>query len=289
VNIPVHIARETKLARNIVTCLLLYLSICLLPEGDAQALVDADLKKITFEQKLNQKVSRGLHFLDEDGHDVKLGDYFGKRPVILVLGYYGCPMLCTLVFNGMVEGLQDLKAGIGDEFEVVHVSIDPHETPALAAAKKKTYLRRYGRAGAATGWHFLTGDKASIQQLANEVGFHYAYDEKSRQYAHPSGLIILTPEGKISHYLFGVNYSGEEINSAIKVASAGRVGSPVEQVLLLCFHYSPMTGKYATAVMIAVRIGAAATVLLLARWIIVAIRKDGIKRGRNALSTAKTG
>jgi protein SCO1 len=270
-------------------CVFLYLFICFLPKGDAQGLLDADLKKITFEQKLNQQVSHDLHFLDEDGHKVKLGGYFGKRPVILVLGYYGCPMLCTLVFNGMVEGLQELKGGIGDEFEVVHISIDPHETPALAAAKKKTYLRRYGRAGAEKGWHFLTGDEASIQQLANEVGFHYAYDEKSKQYAHPSGLIILTPEGKVSHYLFGVNYSGEEINSALKVASAGRVGSPVEQLLLLCFHYSPMTGKYATAVMIAVRISAAATVLLLARWIIVAIRKDGIKRGRDTLSTAKTG
>jgi protein SCO1/2 len=282
-----HFSEGLKCAYAWGICLLLF--VCLVLPGRAEVVTDETLKKITFEQKLNQQVSRDLQFRDEQGQSVKLGNYFGNRPVILVLGYYGCPMLCTLVLNGTVEGLQDLKGNAGEQFEVVNVSIDPHETPALASAKKKTYLKRYGRAGAESGWHFLTGDEASIRQLADEVGYRYAYDEKSRQYAHPSGLVILTPKAKVSHYMLGVTFPGEEINSALKVAAADKVGSPVQQLLMLCFHYTPITGKYGLLVMTVVRICGLITLLLLGRLIFLTIRKDGAKTRREVEAPVKTG
>src|SRR5690348_3646919 len=166
----------------------------------AQSLTAAQLSNIRFDQKLGSQVSLDLAFRDETGKTVTLAEYFGKKPVILVLGYYQCPMLCTLTFNGMVEGLNDMKWSIGDEFNVVNVSINPRETPELAAAKRKNYLKQYGRPSAAAGWHFLTGDEPQIRKLADEVGFQYAYDPSVHQYAHPSGLTILTPDGKVSKY-----------------------------------------------------------------------------------------
>lgn len=229
------------------------LILLLLATISAGALTDDTLKQVTFEQKPGARVSLDLPFRDEQGTTVQLGDYFGKKPVILVLGYYNCPMLCTAVLNGMVVGLQDMDLQMGRDFEVVNVSIDPLETPALASAKKESYLARYGRADAAKGWHFLTGDEPNIRKLAGEAGFHYVYDPSIRQYAHPSGLVILTPDGKVSHYLFGVVFSGKDLKRDLADAAAAKVGSPIEQLFLLCFHYSPLTGKYSGMVMLAVR------------------------------------
>jgi len=226
-----------------------------------RALSDADLSRVQFEQKLNNQVSLDLSFRDEAGKTVRLGDYFGRKPIILVLGYYGCPMLCTLVANGLVESLEDLKWSIGREFDVVHVSIDPKESPDVAAAKKRTCLKRYGRPGAGEGWNFLTGDETSIRQLTRQVGFEYAYDPPSHQYAHASGLIILTPQGKVSHYLFGVTYAPADIYQALAEASASKVGSPVQRLLLLCFHYNPVTGKYSATILDIIRLLGAGTVL----------------------------
>ena len=222
---------------------LILLAVGVQSPGHAQALSDAALARISFEQKLNAQVSLDLPFRDESGQAVRLGDYFGRKPVILVLGYYQCPMLCTLVANGMIESLEDVKWSIGHEFDVVHVSIDPRETPELAAAKKRNYLKRYGRSGAAQGWHFLTGQDAAIKRLADEVGFQYAYDAPSHQYAHASGLIILTPQGKVARYLFGVTYSPADLFQALAVASANKVGSPVQRLILLCFHYNPIRSR----------------------------------------------
>jgi protein SCO1/2 len=219
----------------------------------AQSLPDGALRKIAFDQKPGATVSLDLPFRDENGRSVRLGNYFDKKPVILVLGYYGCPMLCTLVLNGLVNGLQDIKPEIYRDYIVVNVSIDPHETPALAAAKKDSYMTRFGRPEAAAGWHFLTGDEAAIRRLAAEVGFNYAYDASSRQYAHPSGLVILSPAGKISQYLTGVVFSDADLTRALSDAAAAKVGSPVEQIFLLCFRYSPLTGKYSGLIMTAVR------------------------------------
>ncbi|MGH7971104.1 MAG: SCO family protein, partial [Limisphaerales bacterium] len=171
-----------------------------------QPLPAETLSQIRFDQRINAQVPLDLAFRDDMGRRVALSQYFDRKPVVLVLGYYQCPMLCTLVLNGLVAALEDVKWTAGTEFEVVDVSINPLETPPLAAAKKSTYLRSYGRAGAAAGWHFLTGDASSIKQLADMVGFHYAYDPVSKQYAHPSGVIVLTPKGKVSQYVFGVTY-----------------------------------------------------------------------------------
>ena len=219
----------------------------------AHSLSDDTLKKIAFDQKLGQPVSLDLPFRDEQGKPVRLGDFFGGRPVILVLGYYRCPMLCTLVLNGMISGLQDVKLQMGRDYEVVNVSIDPRETPALAAAKKHSYVTRFGQPNAAAGWHFLTGKDPAIRKLASEVGFIYAYDSASLQYAHPSGLVILTPSGKISHYLSGVVFSSPDLTSALTDASNAKVGSPIEQLYLLCFHYSPFSGKYSKLILTVVR------------------------------------
>jgi protein SCO1/2 len=226
------------------------------------SLTDAQLLQIKFDQKLNSQVSPNLIFRDSTGKQIQFGDYFGKRPIVLVLGYYGCPMLCTLVLNGAISTFQDLKWSIGENFDVIFVSIDPNETPKLAADKLKTYLRSYGR-GKPGGWHFLTGDKNAIQKIADEVGYHFAYDPRIKEFAHPSGLIILTPDGKVSRYLFGVSYSAAELNSALRDASAEKTGSPVEQFVLLCFHYSPLTGKYGNLIMIAVRVSGIAMMVAL--------------------------
>jgi protein SCO1/2 len=237
------------------------------------SLSDDQLLQVTFDQKLNQQVALDLQFRDEDGRAVRLGDYFGRRPVILTLGYFGCPMLCTLVLNGAVESLQDLKGSIGEEFEMIYVSIDPNETPELAAAKKQTYLKRYGRDGADAGWHFLTGKEPAIRQLADEVGFHYAYDASAKQFAHPSGLIILTPDGKVSRYFFGITFSPNELNAALHEANSGKISSPIERLLLLCFHYNPLKGKYGNLVMLCLRVAGGATVLGVVAMVVVAGRR----------------
>ena len=245
---------------------------------NAQALTDEQLSNIRFDQKLNSRISLDLPFHDESGKTVMLGNYFGEKPVVLVLGYYRCPMLCTLTFNGMVESMEDMKWTIGDQFNVVHVSIDPKETPALALAKKSTYLKRYGRPNAGTGWHFLTGDELQIKKLCDEVGFHYAYDPAVKQYAHPSGLVILTPDGKVSKYFFGVSFSSPELYAALQDASTHKVGSPIERLVLLCFHYSPIHGKYGVLIMTMLRVFGAATLGLMAWGFIVMVRREKQRR-----------
>lgn len=240
----------------------------------AQPLTDSTLSKIIFEQRLNQELSLNLEFRDEENRPVKLKQYFNKKPVILVLGYYECPMLCTLEINGLVEALQDMKWSIGKEFDLLCVSISPAESPALAASKKRTYLRRYARDGAAGGWHFLTGRDPEIRQLAEEVGFHYAYDPVFKQYAHPSGFVVVTPEGKVARYFFGVSHTPGEIYRALSEASANRIGSPIQQLFFLCFHYNPIKGKYGATIMLITRVCGAATVLGLVWLVAGMVRRE---------------
>lgn len=257
---------------------------CSLPiHSSGQALSDTNLADIRFEQKLGAALSPNLPFRDENGKAVTLGAYLGQKPVVLVLGYYECPMLCTLVLNGLVAGMSELKASVGTDYEVVDVSINPLETPALAAAKKQSYLKQYGRPGAASGWHFLTGDQRSIKRLADEVGFRYAYDAPSKQYAHPSGLVILTPQGKVAHYLFGVTYAPRELSDALHDAAGERVGSPIAQVLLLCFHYNPLTGKYSSSVIAGLRVLAVATMGGIF-WLLLSLVRRGGAQPRPACS-----
>src|SRR5438105_262039 len=183
-------------------------------------------------------------FRDEHGRMVELGSFLKGRPVILALAYYECPNLCTLVLNGILQTAQDLRFNAGKDYEIVVVSFDAREQPALAAAKKETYVERYGRPGTADGWHFLTGDKKSIAQLADAVGYRFAYDKATRQFAHPSTMILLTPEGTIARYFPGIEYPARDVRLALIEASQNHIGSLADRVFLLCFHYNPQTGRY---------------------------------------------
>jgi len=256
--------------------LCLTMAALLLPAAPVAAgLSQDDLKKITYDQHIGQPISPSLTFQDSNGQRVALGDLFNSKPTLLVLGYYHCPMLCTLINDGMIEALQELRFNVGRDFNIINLSIDSHETPTVAAAKKKEYLRRYGRPGAAQSWHFLTGNEQSIAQLANEAGFRYKLDPVSNEYAHPSGFIILTPEGRISRYFFGVNFNPKELRSAIIAASKGERGSVIKELILLCCQYNPITGKYGAAVLTVLRILGVGTVILLAGWIFWMSRRDG--------------
>jgi protein SCO1/2 len=196
---------------------------------------------------------------------------------MLVLGYYGCPMLCTLVLNGLTSSLQDLKPSVGDKFSVIFVSIDPSEFPSLAAAKKKSYLKLYGRKSSASGWHFLTGSKESIALLTEEVGYRYVYDPASKQFAHPSGIVILTPDGKVSRYFFGVNFVARELDQSLNEASSHKIGLEVRQFVYLCFHYNPIRGKYGALIMNVVRAAAGCTLVGLACLIFLPWRPSNAK------------
>ncbi len=227
------------------------------------------LRDVGFDQRLGQQLPLDATFRDESGKTVRLGDYFGRRPVVLALAYYECPMLCTLTLNGLTTAMLAMPFTPSRDFEVVTVSFEPRETPELAAAKKRTYLRRYNREGGPEGWHFLTGDKPSIDALTKAVGFRYAWDARSQQYAHASGIMVATPEGKLSHYLYGVEYAPKDLRLALVDAGAGKVGSPVDQLLLYCYHYDPTTGRYGAAVMGLVRLAGALTVAVLVGFIAV--------------------
>lgn len=203
---------------------------------------------IGIDQRLDSAVPLDLAFRDEAGHAVHLGDYFGKKPVILTLNYYRCPTLCSLILTSLERGLQDVAFNVGEQFEVVTVSIDPTEGAAEASTKKAEILERYGRPGGAAGWHFLTGDEGQIQQLAAAVGFRYTYDIVGAQYVHPSGIMLLTPAGRVARYLLGIDFAARDLRLGLVEAADGRIGSPSDQILLLCYHYDPVTGRYAGAV-----------------------------------------
>jgi protein SCO1/2 len=230
------------------------------------------LRDVRIEQKLDQQLPLDLVFRDEAGQQVRLGQYFGKKPVVLALVYYDCPMLCTQVLNGMVTSFRVLPFQIGNEFDVVTVSFDPRETSALAAAKKKVYINYLPekmRAGASNGWHFLTGDPASIAQLTDAVGFRYRYDEATRQFAHASAIMLTTPQGKLSRYFYGIDYPARDLRLGLIESSANKIGSPVDQLLLYCYHYDPATGKYGAAVMKVMRIAGVITVLGIAAMLLL--------------------
>lgn len=232
------------------------------------------LKKVDIEQRLGNQIPLDLKFRDESGREVRLAEYFAKgRPVALTLVYYECPMLCNQVLNGAVGAFQGLQFTVGKEFEVVTVSFDPREGPELAAKKKETYLRRYKREGAEAGWHFLTGDEASIKALSEAVGFRYAWDEQSQQFAHASAVMVATPQGKLSHYFYGIEYAPRDLKLAFVEASAGKIGSPVDALLLFCYHYDPATGRFAP-VMGVLRVAGVLTVAGLVALILYLVRKS---------------
>jgi protein SCO1 len=237
------------------------------------------LEKVGFTQNLGAQVPLDLPFRNELGQPVHLRDYFGSKPVILSLVYFECPMLCTETLNGLVRSIRTLSFDAGNQYNLVTVSFDPKETATLAAAKKRVYVDRYGRKGGAGGWAFLTGDEGSIRRLADSVGFHYAWDKELGQFAHATGIIVLTPEGRTAHYFYGVEYSPKDLHLALLEASAGKIGSPVDQFLLYCYRYDPMTGRYTLSIYRLIRIAALGTLVILAGFIFGMVRREKKRPG----------
>ncbi len=252
----------------------LLLAALLARPGFAQLQISQVYQNVKIEQKLGGQIPLDLAFRDETGAAVKLGDYFGSKPVVLSLVYYQCPMLCTEVLNGMVQGFKGITFSPGKEFNVVTVSIDPRETAAMAAEKKENYLRSYGRPGAESGWHFLTGGQESITRLAEAVGFHYMYDARSGQFAHATGIMVATPGGRLSRYLLGIEYAPEDLRFSLMDASNNTIGTMIDRLVLLCYHYDPMTGKYGLVVANIFRIAGGLTVALLAGGIVLMLRRE---------------
>ena len=232
------------------------------------------LKNVGVDQHLDGQVPLDLQFRDEAGKSVRLGDYFGKRPVILNLAYYGCTMLCGEVQSGIIGSLRALEFNPSTDFDIVTVSFDPKETPEQAAAKKNSLLLRYHRPGAAMGWHFLTGDQHNIEALTKSVGFDYQYDPTLNQWAHAAAIMVLTPRGKISKYFYGVEFAPKDLRFGLIEASENKIGTVVDQMLLYCYHYNPATGKYGAVIMNVLRLAGVATVLILGGLIFILFRRD---------------
>ena len=241
---------------------------------DNASVTPPQLRGVGIDQRLNNQVPLDLKFRDETGQTVTLGSYFGKKPVILSLVYYTCPMLCTMAENGLLNALRDVKFNIGEQYEVVTVSIDPTETPEMAMGKKAVYVGLYGRPGAKQGWHFLVGDEPSIRALAQAVGFHYNYIPETKQFAHATGIIVLTPQGKVSRYFYGILYPPRDIRLALVEASNEKIGNPVDAVLLYCCQYDPATGKYSVVVSRVLRIAGVITLLCMGT-LIIALSRGG--------------
>ena len=244
-------------------------------QGQQQSgVVPAALQNIGIDQRLNEQLPLDAVFRDETGREVKLGDYFKSgKPVVLSLVYYDCPMLCTQVLNGEVESFRNVPFTLGKDYEAISVSFDPREKPQLAADKKQVYAMDYKRPGVAEGWHFLTGDAPSIKRLTDAVGFRYAYDEGTKQFAHASAIYVATPDGKLSRYFYGIAYAPKQMRLSLIEAAAGKIGSPINQLLFSCYHYDPTTGKYGVAVLNVMRAGGVLTVLSLVSLIVLLRRR----------------
>ncbi|MBV6430541.1 MAG: hypothetical protein IANPNBLG_00655 [Bryobacteraceae bacterium] len=245
------------------------------------------LQNIGIDQKMGARVPADLTFADEQGKQVTLGQYLGK-PVILALVYYTCPSLCNMVLRGTVRSVHGIPLTAGKEYNVVAVSFDPRETFSQAAAKKEEVIRQYGRPGAESGWHFLTGSEGAINTLAASVGFRFAYDSNTNQFVHPSCIIVLTPEGRVARYFYGISYPERDVRLGLVEASGGKIGSPVDQVLLYCFHYDPANGKYGFVIMSALRAGGVVTAGLLFGFMIIMFRRDA-KLGRSGARRLEAG
>jgi protein SCO1/2 len=235
------------------------------------------LDEVGIDQKLNEQLPLDLSFRNEKGETVKLGQYFGKKPVVMALVYYECPMLCNQMLNGMISAFRVMAFKPGEEFDVVTVSFDPRETPANAAAKKKTYidyLPEAKRASAANGWHFLTGDAANIDAITKAIGFRYNFDEATNQFAHASAIYVATPHGRLARYFYGIEYAPRDLRLGLIEASENKIGSPMDQLMLYCYHYDPATGRYGAAVINLIRAGGVVTLIAIAA-LLLTLRRRG--------------
>jgi protein SCO1 len=246
------------------------------------------LENVGIEQHLDAQVPPDLTFVDDSGHPVKLGDYYGKKPIILNLVYYTCPMLCGETLAGLTGSMRLVKFDIGKEYEVLTVSFNPHETPEMAAAKKQDYLKRYGRPDAASGWHFLVGSQESINALTKAVGFQYQYDPKINQYAHATAIMVLTPQGRVSRYFYGVDFPPKDLRMGLVEASEDKIGNAVDQVLLYCYHYDPAAGKYGPVIANMLRLGAGVTIVFLGAFLLILFRLEKVTPRRSSWSEIKT-
>ena len=276
--IQVRRVQEVRWVRKVRLAALAFVVLAFRPAfaqpGASAAEVPPQLRNVGFDQHLDQMLPLDVEFTDEQGRAVKIGDYFGKRPVVISFVYYGCPMLCLQSLSSLAATLGVLSENPGDDFEVVSVSIDPRETPSLALEKKAHYVERSGKPSIAQGWHFLTGTEANIRRLTKAAGFRYAWDDVRKQYAHPAGIIVATPEGKLSRYLFGIDYGPRDLRLALLDASEGRISSPLKRALLYCYHYDLATGRYSLAIMRVVQLAGAATVVTLGTLIFVWTRRE---------------
>jgi protein SCO1/2 len=271
--------------RASATASMFFLTIASVAAAAPSDAVPPGLQDVGIDQNLDAQVPLDLTFRDESGAAVRLEQYFHDgKPVILNLVYYECPMLCTLVLNGLTSALRALSFDVGKQFEIITVSFDPKESAELAAGKKQTYLDEYRRPGADKGWHFLTGDAVAIESLARSVGFRYRYDPAAKQFAHAAAIMVLTPKGRVARYFYGVEYAPRDLRLGLIEAADNRIGNPVDQLLLYCFHYDPTTGKYSAAVLNIVRLAGAATVLGLLGFIVTSGR--GTKRSRKAAGSS---
>jgi protein SCO1/2 len=249
------------------------------PDLDPASKKPKILERVGVDQKIGQQLPLELTFVDDSGRTVRLGDYFGARPVVLALAYYECPMLCTQVLNSMTGSLKTLSFDAGKDFDVVVVSINPREGPRLAAEKKAAYVEHYGRPQTGSGWHFLTGTEPNIRTLADAIGFRYAFDENLQQYAHGAAIYVVTPKGVVSRYLLGIDVAPRDLRLALVEASENRLGTVADQVLLYCYHYDPATGKYGAIALLSVRIGAVATVVCFLTFLTVSLRRERREQG----------
>jgi protein SCO1/2 len=252
------------------------------PQGEFG--VKAVLKEVGFDQKLGESVPANASFLTEEGKTVRLGDLLGDKPVVLVPVYYECPALCTLTLNGTLRTLRALSFTAGNEFKVVAFSFNPRETPELAAKKKKTYTDEYRRPGSESGWTFLTGKESDIRLLTDAIGFRYTYDERTKTYAHAGGLLVLTPKGRIARVFFGSEFSPRDLKFALMEASEDRIGTATDQALMFCYQYDPLTGTYGVAIRRLLVSSGILTVLALAAFIGVSLRRETRRKNEQAVS-----
>ena len=261
-------------ARNTAAFVIAAMALLVVPARAQQPGPPPILREVSIAQRLNEPIPPDIIFRDEDGKAVHLGDYFGKKPIVLSLVYFDCPALCTEVLNGELRTMKAISLDLGKDFDAITVSFEPKDMPALAKAKRDVYAGQYGRPGATGNWHFLTGEQASIDALTQAAGFHYAYDSASRQYAHAAAILVLTPHGRIARYFYGVTYPARDFRLGLVEASEGKIGTPTDHALLYCYQYDPMTGKYGLIVMNVVRAAGLLTMLVLGIFMVVMFRRE---------------